>query len=214
MQMTAGGVQLPIIELCMVVAHDKNGLIGRDDELPWNCPEDLQHFKKTTSEPDSMILMGRKTWESLPVGKTTGEKLAGRKKIVVSATGKVQPHKDTIVVRSGFSMDIIKMVRPLGIKRIFVIGGGRIFNNYWSECQSLIATLIQGDFGQTARDVTIPLRYISDRFHVLREEKLSDRASVRYCTTRETRTIGNTDWSDLTVSPGTPLNPWFNPARA
>lgn len=50
--------------LHLIVAHDQDLLIGRDGELPWRLPNDLKHFKALTL--GQTVLMGRKTWESLP----------------------------------------------------------------------------------------------------------------------------------------------------
>lgn len=53
----------PVISL--VVARGRNGVIGRDGDLPWRLRSDLQRFKAITiGKP---CLMGRKTWESLPL---------------------------------------------------------------------------------------------------------------------------------------------------
>lgn len=51
-------------QLCLVVAVADNGVIGHRNRLPWHLPADLAHFKRITlGKP---ILMGRRTWESLP----------------------------------------------------------------------------------------------------------------------------------------------------
>ena len=58
-------------------AQNLMGLIGDGKSMPWHVPEDLQHFKKLTL--GSPIIMGRRTWESLPV-----RPLPGRKNLVLS----------------------------------------------------------------------------------------------------------------------------------
>ncbi|MEJ2425169.1 MAG: dihydrofolate reductase, partial [Candidatus Thiodiazotropha sp.] len=64
----------PMISL--IAAMARNGVIGRDNRLPWRLPADLQHFKALTlGKP---MVMGRRTWESLP------GLLPGRRHIVVS----------------------------------------------------------------------------------------------------------------------------------
>jgi dihydrofolate reductase len=55
---------LPREPLALVVAIADNGVIGLDGDLPWHLPEDLRHFRRTTL--DHAIIMGRRTWESLP----------------------------------------------------------------------------------------------------------------------------------------------------
>ena len=60
----------------LVVARARNGVIGRDNQLPWRLPADLAYFKKVTM--GHPIIMGRRTWESI------GRPLPGRLNIVVS----------------------------------------------------------------------------------------------------------------------------------
>lgn len=48
----------------LIVAADPNGVIGKDNTIPWHCPEDLKLFKKRTM--GSSVVMGRATWDSLP----------------------------------------------------------------------------------------------------------------------------------------------------
>ena len=66
-------------ELVLVAAVAANGVIGRDNALPWHLSADLKHFKALTT--GHAVIMGRKTWESLP-----GEfrPLPGRQNIVVT----------------------------------------------------------------------------------------------------------------------------------
>ncbi|MDE6028560.1 MAG: dihydrofolate reductase, partial [Muribaculaceae bacterium] len=51
-------------ELWAIVATNLSGAIGRKGNLPWHLPEDLRHFKELTM--GHPVIMGRKTWESLP----------------------------------------------------------------------------------------------------------------------------------------------------
>ena len=61
------------VPVVLVLAAAENGVIGRGDALPWELPDDLQHFKRTTiGRP---IIMGRKTFESV------GFPLPGRRNI-------------------------------------------------------------------------------------------------------------------------------------
>ena len=60
----------------LLVARARNGVIGRDNTLPWHLPEDLRHFKATTM--GHPIVMGRRTYESI------GRPLPGRRTIVVT----------------------------------------------------------------------------------------------------------------------------------
>lgn len=65
--------------IAIVVALSSNRVIGRDGELPWRLPTDLRHFKELTT--GHAVVMGRKTWESLP---PRFRPLPGRRNIVLS----------------------------------------------------------------------------------------------------------------------------------
>lgn len=65
--------------LSIIVATDLNGLIGKDNTLPWHLPADLKYFKETTT--GKTVIMGRKTFESI------GRPLPNRKNIVISKSG-------------------------------------------------------------------------------------------------------------------------------
>ena len=60
----------------MIVAAARNGVIGRNNALPWHLPEELRYFKRVTM--GKPIVMGRKTWESI------GRPLPGRTNIVIT----------------------------------------------------------------------------------------------------------------------------------
>ncbi|MEL6752986.1 MAG: dihydrofolate reductase, partial [Pseudomonadota bacterium] len=64
-------------KLCLIVARGSNGVIGKDGDLPWRLGDDLALFKQTTL--GAPILMGRKTWDSLP-----RRPLPGRENIVLT----------------------------------------------------------------------------------------------------------------------------------
>lgn len=66
-------------EIVIIVAVAKNRVIGKDNQLIWNIPEDMAHFRELTA--GHTVLMGRKTWESLP---PRFRPLPGRRNIVVS----------------------------------------------------------------------------------------------------------------------------------
>ncbi len=66
-------------EIVIIAAVAKNRVIGRDNQLIWNIPEDMAHFKALTA--GHTVIMGRKTWESLP---PRFRPLPGRRNIVIS----------------------------------------------------------------------------------------------------------------------------------
>ena len=66
-----------IPKLTLVVAIAKNGVIGRDGNLPWRLSSDMKRFKAVTM--GKPVLMGRKTWDSLP-----RKPLPGRQNLILT----------------------------------------------------------------------------------------------------------------------------------
>jgi dihydrofolate reductase len=66
-------------EIVIIAAVAKNRVIGKDNQLIWNIPEDMAHFKALTA--GHTVIMGRKTWESLP---PRFRPLPGRRNIVIT----------------------------------------------------------------------------------------------------------------------------------
>ena len=94
----------------------ENGVIGRDDALPWHIPDDLKHFKSITM--GKPIIMGRRTWDSL------GRILPGRPHIVLSR----DPNFAVDGVYSANSLEeSISMGEDLTGGEIIVIGGAEIY---------------------------------------------------------------------------------------
>ena len=53
------------VPIHLIYARARNGVIGRSGALPWHLPEDMAHFRRSTM--GSPVLMGRKTWDSIPL---------------------------------------------------------------------------------------------------------------------------------------------------
>ena len=106
-----------------IVAVAEDGVIGRGGDLPWRLSADLKWFKKITL--GHAILMGRKTWESLPGA------LPGRKNWVLSRTA--EPQEGMSVFRS---MDEVKQAL-IPTQTLFIIGGGEIYSMALPLCHEL-----------------------------------------------------------------------------
>jgi dihydrofolate reductase len=101
--------------IALVVAAARNGVIGRDGGLPWRLPSDLKRFKALTM--GKPVVMGRKTWESLPI-----KPLPGRRNIVVTRqSGFAAPGAETAP-----SLDAAIDLAG-ACEEIAVIGGGEIY---------------------------------------------------------------------------------------
>ena len=70
----------------LIYARAANGVIGKDNTMPWHLPEDMAHFKELTR--GCAVIMGRKTWDSLP---PRFRPLPGRTNIVITRQGDWQP---------------------------------------------------------------------------------------------------------------------------
>ena len=115
------------MEIHLIWAQDFEGGIGIDGKLPWHIPEDLKNFKQLTL--DTKIIMGRKTWESLPI-----KPLPQRKNIVLSNQKKenVQTyHSYNECLNSFKSTD-----------KIFIIGGRSIYKLFFNKADYLHITNI------------------------------------------------------------------------
>lgn len=116
----------------VVVAATENLGIGKDGKLPWRLPSDLKFFKNittTTSDPGkrNAILMGRKTWESLPA---EHRPLPGRLNVVLTRSGSFDIATVENVIICGSIMSALELLAAspycLSIEKVFVIGGGEI----------------------------------------------------------------------------------------
>ena len=104
-------------ELTLIAAVAQNGVIGKDNALPWHLPEDLKHFKQLTT--GHAVLMGRKTWESLP---PRFRPLPGRLNIVV--TRNVDYQAEGAVVVHSLQEAIAKVDAG---RTAFIIGGAELY---------------------------------------------------------------------------------------
>lgn len=105
----------------MIWAQDLNGAIGRNNELLWHIPEDLQHFKNiTTGYP---VIMGSKTWESLPF-----KPLPKRLNAIVSRNPEIisEEFLGNSLVKSYESPEQALIELPAS----FVIGGGMLYSYF------------------------------------------------------------------------------------
>jgi dihydrofolate reductase len=120
-----------------VVAVARNGVIGREGGLPWHISSDLKRFKEITM--GKPVIMGRKTWESLP-----RKPLPGRRNIVITQQrGYVAEGAD--VAESPQAALLMVPDAP----EVAVIGGGEIYRLFWPQVDRLYLTevdlVVDGD---------------------------------------------------------------------
>lgn len=127
-----------MIDLAVIVAAAENGVIGRNNALPWHLPEDLRYFKRVTlGKP---IVMGRKTFESI------GRPLPGRTNIVISRQPGYAP--DGVHVVSGLD-DALELAEEIalidGVTELMVIGGAEIYRAAIPRAQRLYLTEVHAE---------------------------------------------------------------------
>ena len=147
------------MNIALIVACGKNGLIGDEGELPWHLPNDLKRFKSLTY--GKAIVMGRKTWLSLPF-----QPLPGRKNIVLSRNQSFTA-KDATCIHSPnqLSQHVNKD------ETCFVIGGQEVFKCFLPQAQMLYLTLVNSNI---KGDTYFPPCKRSDWELVQREEHPQD----------------------------------------
>jgi len=110
--------------LTMIFACDINNAIGKNGDLPWRQSTDLQHFKQITL--GGTIVMGRKTWESLP------GKLPDRQHLVMTRGNR----NDVDTITYDGVLDLAKE------QEIFIIGGGEIYTLFLPHTEKIYRTII------------------------------------------------------------------------
>ena len=122
--------------LNLIYARARNGVIGRDNTLPWHLPEDLAHFKRQTL--GCPVIMGRKTWDSLP---PKFRPLPGRPNIVISRdpTWHADGAHSATTLQSALAW-------CADHPEVWVIGGAQIYALALPLAQRVVVTEIDADF--------------------------------------------------------------------
>jgi dihydrofolate reductase len=133
--MSVGTTVLPL-GLVWAQAHD--GVIGASGAIPWHLPEDLAHFRRTTT--GSPVIMGRATWESLP---QRFRPLPGRSNIVLSR----RPGTEAPGAHVAGDLDEALAVASAvpGAERAWVIGGAQVYAEAMGRADLLVVTYVDVD---------------------------------------------------------------------
>ncbi len=140
------------VPVVLVLAAAENGVIGRGSALPWELPDDLLHFKRTTlGHP---IVMGRKTFDSV------GFPLPGRRNIVItrdrswSHEGVLTCHDLDEALERAFEQALID-----GAEAVMVVGGAEIYRLALPRADKAILTRVHG---HVIGDVSFDLDVFAD----------------------------------------------------
>ena len=123
------------MDLSLVVAMSRDGVIGYQGALPWKLPRDLKHFRQLTwGKP---IIMGRKTYQSL------GRPLPGRTNIVLSR------HLEDLGPGCLVARDrgeALELAAATGGSEAMIIGGGQVYETFLPLGPTIHLTLVEGRF--------------------------------------------------------------------
>ena len=116
------------MQVSLIVAVSRNGVIGLNNQLPWHLPEDLKYFKSVTM--GKPLIMGRKTYDSI------GRPLPGRTNIVI--TRDPEWHAEGVQVAQTLlqAMTLARLAcADAGAEEIMVIGGEQIYRLTLAGCR-------------------------------------------------------------------------------
>lgn len=133
--------------IALIAAMTAAGVIGKNNQLPWHLPEDLQYFKKVTS--GKPIIMGRKTFESI------GRPLPQRKNIVLTQS------KDFHFAGVSVVHSLEEAIKAAGdAAEIMVIGGAKVYEAFLPKASRLYLTLVHEAYsGDTYFPTLNPLEW-------------------------------------------------------
>jgi dihydrofolate reductase len=122
----------------MIVAVAENGVIGRNNALPWYLPNDLKYFKQTTM--GKPVIMGRKTYESI------GKPLPGRTNIVITRQADYQPEGVKVVSSVEAARELAESVCLIdGQEEAMIMGGAEIYALALPHTDRLYLTEVHAD---------------------------------------------------------------------
>ena len=145
--------------VALIAAVARNGTVGIDGHLPWHLPQDMAHFRATTT--GCPVVMGRKTWDSLP---ERFRPLPGRHNIVVTRQAGWSAACATV------AHNVPDAIAAAGdVPRLYVIGGAAIYIAAMPLADELVLTEIDADF---AGDVHFP-EWPREQFSEVKRERVS-----------------------------------------
>ena len=126
--------------LHLIYARAANGVIGKDNTMPWHLPEDMAHFKQLTQ--GCAVIMGRKTWDSLP---PRFRPLPGRTNIVVTRQSDWQAEGALRADSLEGALALARAATTEPHRPVWVMGGAQIYAQALPLADELVVTEIDAD---------------------------------------------------------------------
>ena len=131
----------------IVAACGKSMGIGKDGQLPWRLPSEMKYFAKmtTTSTEDkkNAVVMGRKTWESIPA---KFRPLKNRLNVVLTRNSSFDPHKDGVLVSHSLETALADLRGKDEVETVWIIGGNSVYAEAIGVCHRIYMTEIMEEF--------------------------------------------------------------------
>jgi dihydrofolate reductase len=147
------------MKLAIIVATDEQGLIGKDNDLPWKLSADLQYFRRVTM--GKPIIMGRNTHDSI------GRALPGRKNIIVTKNKAYQAEGCTVV----HSVDDALLACEQ-VEEVMVMGGASLYEQFLPRADKLYLTQVHASI--SGGDTWFPEWHKNEWLEISREDYLAD----------------------------------------
>lgn len=131
------------MDLVLVAAVAANGVIGREGEMPWHYPEDLAHFKETTT--GHPVVMGRTTYESI-AAQLDGP-LPDRTNVVLSTSDPDVPEEVLVAESVDDAVDVAAdAADEMGVDTAYVVGGASVYEQFLPRADALVLTEIHDSY--------------------------------------------------------------------
>jgi dihydrofolate reductase len=123
------------VKIILIVAKARNQVIGKDNQLVWKLSSDLRRFKNLTT--GHYLLMGRKTYDSI------GKPLPNRTHLIISRNSDFKAPEGHYAFQS--LEDAVIFCNKIGVEKLFIIGGGQIYQEALPLCDQLEVTEVEAE---------------------------------------------------------------------
>lgn len=160
------------LTISMIAAMDEKRGIGKDNKIPWHIKEDLVRLKNLTL--NHTVILGRTSYDSMVwYYNKSGRQMPGKLYIVLTRNPSYKPEKENALAVSSVD-EALELVRGRETEEAFVIGGQKIFEQFFPYADKLYLTVVKGSYDADA--------FFPDysEFKKIVSEKESEENGVRY----------------------------------